>query len=155
MEKTNLLRIGGLRKRWLQNTASVVIALGLVCVMAVTASFAAYYYATMESDMKYRARTTTDFFADYLERNLKVPAVAHYSGDEFDLLTGECTAKGVIRKVTKISDGRRKANAAFDRLLAAGKRLLDVIGVSKGLSNKELAKFTDQINALCDKYLRK
>lgn len=68
MEKTNLLRIGGLRKRWLQNTASVVIALGLVCVMAVTASFAAYYYATMESDMKYRARTTTDFFADYIDQ---------------------------------------------------------------------------------------
>ncbi|MBR2420984.1 MAG: HAMP domain-containing protein [Oscillospiraceae bacterium] len=63
-----MLRIGGLRKRWLQNTASVVIALGLVCVMAVTASFAAYYYATMESDMKYRARTTTDFFADYIDQ---------------------------------------------------------------------------------------
>ena len=45
------------------NTASVVLALGLVCVMAVTASFAAYYYSNMESDMKYRAKTTTDFFA--------------------------------------------------------------------------------------------
>ena len=68
MEVTKLLRIGGLRKRWLQNTASVVIALGIVCVMAVTASFAAYYYAAMESDMKYRARTTTDFFADYIDQ---------------------------------------------------------------------------------------
>ena len=68
MEVTKLLRIGGLRKRWLLNTASVVIALGLVCVMAVTASFAAYYYAAMESDMKYRARTTTEFFADYIDQ---------------------------------------------------------------------------------------
>lgn len=48
------------------NTASVVFALGLVCVLAVTASFAAYYYSNMESDMKSRARTTTDFFADYI-----------------------------------------------------------------------------------------
>ena len=97
----------------------------------------------------------TDTFAQTIEEALKIPAIAPYSGDEFDLISGECTAKGVIRKVTKVSDGRRRANAAFDRLLAAGKRLLDVINVSRGLSNKELAKFTDQINALCDKYLRK
>ena len=62
-------RLGGLRKRWLLNTASVVFALGLVCVMAVTASFAAYYYSNMESDMYNRARSTTDFFADYVNQN--------------------------------------------------------------------------------------
>ncbi len=56
--------LGGLRKRWLMNTASVVLALGLVCVLAVTASFAAYYYSNMESDMMYRARSTSGFFSD-------------------------------------------------------------------------------------------
>ena len=61
-------RSRSLRKRWLVNTASVVVALGLVCVLAVTASFAAYYYSNMESDMKYRARTTSDFFADYIDQ---------------------------------------------------------------------------------------
>ena len=99
--------------------------------------------------------TVTDTFAETIENTLRIPAAAPFPGDEFDLATGECIAKGVIRKVTKLSDGRRKANAAFDRLLAAGKRLLDVINISRGLSNKELAKFTDQINSLCDKYLRK
>ena len=59
----SIVRVGGLRKRWLMNTVCVVLALGLVCVMVVTASFAAYYYSNMESDMKYRAKTTTDFFA--------------------------------------------------------------------------------------------
>ena len=49
------MRVGGLRKRWLLNTASVVFALGLVCVLAVTASFSAYYFSNMESDMKSRA----------------------------------------------------------------------------------------------------
>ena len=68
MDIKKLFQIGGLRKRWLLNTASVVIALGLVCVMAVTASFAAYYYSTMEADMNYRARTTTEFFADYIDQ---------------------------------------------------------------------------------------
>ena len=59
---------GGLRKRWLLNTASVVFALGLVCVLAVTASFSSYYYSNMESDMIYRARTTTEFFAQYIDQ---------------------------------------------------------------------------------------
>ena len=68
MNIKDLFNIGGLRKRWLMNTASVVFALGLVCVLAVTASFAAYYYATMEADLTYRARTTTDFFADYVDQ---------------------------------------------------------------------------------------
>ena len=62
-------RIKGLRHRWLLNTLSVICALGLVCVLAVTAMFAAYYYSSMESDMRYRARTTTEFFADYLNQS--------------------------------------------------------------------------------------
>lgn len=60
--------MGGLRKRWLLNTVSVAFALGLVFVMAVTAAFAAYYYSAMESDLKNRARTTTDFFANYVDQ---------------------------------------------------------------------------------------
>ncbi len=60
---------GGLRRRWIVNTAGVVFALGMVCVMAVTAYFAAYYYSSMESDMRYRARTTTEFFADYIDQS--------------------------------------------------------------------------------------
>ena len=63
------LRIKGLRRRWLINTVGVVCGLGLVCVMVITAIFAAYYYSTMESDMRYRARTTTEFFADYLNQS--------------------------------------------------------------------------------------
>ena len=60
-----MLKIRGLRRRWLLNTIGVVSALGLVCVIVVTAVFAAYYYSTMESDMRYRAKTTTEFFSDY------------------------------------------------------------------------------------------
>ena len=59
----------GLRSRWLRNTVGVLIALGLVCVLAVTVSFAAYYYSNMESDMRHRAKSTTEFFADYLNQN--------------------------------------------------------------------------------------
>ena len=96
-----------------------------------------------------------DTFAAAIREALKVEAVAPYSGDEYDLLTGECTARGRIVKLTRQSDGRRRANAIYDKLLAAGKRLLFIIEQSKGLTNKELARFTDQINALCDKYAKK
>ena len=64
-----MMKVGGLRRRWLVNTVGVICALGMVCVLAVTASFSAYYYSNMESDMRYRARTTTEFFADYINQN--------------------------------------------------------------------------------------
>ena len=51
------------------NTVGVVSALGLVCVLVVTASFAAYYYSNMEADMNNRAKTTTAFFAEYVDQN--------------------------------------------------------------------------------------
>lgn len=68
MKIRSLFQGGGLRKRWLLNTASVVFALGLVCVLAVTASFSSYYYSNMESDLTYRAKTTTEFFAEYIDQ---------------------------------------------------------------------------------------
>ena len=69
MEKKNNRSLGGLRSRWLTNTVGVVFALGIVCVMAVTASFATYYYSNMESDLRNRATTTSDFFAGYVNQN--------------------------------------------------------------------------------------
>ena len=69
MKKRPVFRIKGLRRRWLLNTVGVVSALGLVCVLVITAVFSAYYYSSMESDMRYRARTTTEFFADYFNQS--------------------------------------------------------------------------------------
>ena len=66
-----MIKIKGLRRRWMLNTVGVFSALGLVCVLIVTMAFAVYYYSTMESDMRYRARTTTEFFADYLNQDYK------------------------------------------------------------------------------------
>ena len=60
-----MARIGGLKKRWLINTVAVVFALGMLCVITVTAVFSAYYHNSVRSDLQYRAETTTDFFADY------------------------------------------------------------------------------------------
>ena len=51
------------------NTVGVIFALGMVCVLVVTASFAAYYYSSMQSDMRFRARTTSEFFEEYIDLN--------------------------------------------------------------------------------------
>lgn len=64
-------KVGGLKKRWLMNTVGVVCVLGMVCVIIVTLAFSAYYYSSMEADLRYRAQATTDFFADYLNQNYK------------------------------------------------------------------------------------
>ena len=81
-------------------------------------------------------------------------AAAPYSGDCYDLLTGAMVAQGsrmqVEKKVTKV----RASSNIFARLLAAGQRLLTVINRCEGMPNKELGKFADQINSLCDKWER-
>ena len=62
-------KIRGIRKRWLLNTVGVACLMGMLCVLAVTASFSAYYYSNVESDLRDRAEETADFFADYLNQN--------------------------------------------------------------------------------------
>ncbi len=64
-----MLKVKGLRRRWLFNTLGVISTLGLVCALLVTGAFAVYYYSSMESDLRYRADTTTEFFAEYLNQD--------------------------------------------------------------------------------------
>jgi metallo-beta-lactamase family protein len=81
---------------------------------------------------------------------------APYSGDIYDLDTGECVEKApVVRIPPKVSAARKRANAVFERLMLAGRRLISVIEQNRGGANKDLAKFTSQIDALCDKWERK
>jgi len=63
------MKIKGLRRRWVVNTLCIVCVLGLLCVVLVTAAFANHYYSTMESDLRYRAKSVTEFFAEYQNQN--------------------------------------------------------------------------------------
>ncbi len=56
----------GLRGRWLTHTVGPVSILAAVCVMIITACFAVYYYSNMQADLSHRAKTTTEFFANYI-----------------------------------------------------------------------------------------
>lgn len=95
-----------------------------------------------------------DLFAEDVKNELGCKAIAPYNAAEYDLLTGECLYGGNREKIKRTKPLAQKANAAFQRLLMAGKRLLLVIEHNRGGANKDLAKFTDQINALADKWDR-
>ncbi|MCI9137160.1 MAG: MBL fold metallo-hydrolase, partial [Lachnospiraceae bacterium] len=87
-----------------------------------------------------------------VEKETGLAAVAPYSGDIYDLEQNACVVQGSReKKVQKKKDARAVSNV-FARLLAAGERLLSVIRKSEGRPNKELGKFADQINSLCDKW---
>ena len=97
----------------------------------------------------------TDEFALHLHKELGYEAVAPYSGDIYDLFTNACIKQGSRMMLPKKTKNSSKASSnVFARLLAAGQRLLAVINKSEGLPNKELARFADQINSLCDKWDR-
>lgn len=95
-----------------------------------------------------------DEFAKTVQEKLGYPASAPFSGDTYDLIAKQWSAKGTGARIAPKSKGRQQANAAYDRLMTAGQRLIAIIKKNKGLANKELAKFTDAITALCNKYDR-
>ena len=75
MEKKK--RLAGLEKRWLVNNVSIMIALAVICVAAVTASMAAYYYSNLKSGLEAKAKTTTDFFVNYQPELQRILPVLH------------------------------------------------------------------------------
>ena len=58
-------KAGGLRQRWLVNTVGVLLALGMVCVMLVTAVFATHYYRSLQEDLYDYATYSTNLLARY------------------------------------------------------------------------------------------
>ena len=96
--------------------------------------------------------TVCDSFAETITDRLGYKATAPYSGDAFDLVTNECVEKGAIVKIEKAHAARIRANDLYEKLVSAGKRLIKVIENCKNRSNKDIARLTDQINSLCDRY---
>ena len=101
-----------------------------------------------------------DGFAKLIHETFGLDAQAPYSGSVFDL-KNSCWEKEeapvrIKKPETRAQDAIQglKANTPFARLLAAGQRLLTVIRHNEGGANKDLARFTSQINSLCDKWDR-
>ena len=97
----------------------------------------------------------TEQFAAHLHERLGIDTYAPYSGDAFDLATGERIKEGSREVIEKKKKNTAKASGnVFARLLAAGGRLMTVITKCEGMPNRELGKFADQINELCNKWER-
>lgn len=96
--------------------------------------------------------TVTEEFARTVEERIGCPAFAPFPGGQADLATGEIVSEGVRIPVKAKKAAQKKADSAFERLVSAGKRLLDVIYKNEGLANKDKAKFESQINHLADKW---
>ena len=97
--------------------------------------------------------TVTDHFAKLVEDTFGCPAFAPYG--TVDLAANEIITIG--QKIPKKSDekpSKLKSASAFNRLVAAAKRLLNVVYKNEGLANKDMAKFETQIQNLADKWDR-
>ena len=95
----------------------------------------------------------TDIFAQRVHEELGLDAQAPYSGWVWDLLAGEWTQQPEPVRIAS-KPAQRRAAAVFERLLAAGRRLMEVIRHNEGGTNKDLTKFTNEINSLCDRWDR-
>ena len=97
----------------------------------------------------------TDAFAQTIQEEFGSNAFAPYSGGSVDLLENRILAEG-IRTPKKAAEKpiRARNESAFYRVVAAAKRLMQVVLKNEGLANKELAKFEGQIQNLADKWDR-
>ncbi len=91
-------------------------------------------------------------FTELLEKEHGYKAFAPYSGTVFDLKEGafvECP-EGI--PVVKTTPAKVRSKDAYDRLLTTADKLHRVAELAKGMSNKDLARFTSQLEALISKW---
>lgn len=93
-------------------------------------------------------------YAALLRDEYGFTASAPYSGAVFNLLAGayEAEPAGVPVEKQRAKAKSSRAADAFDALVAACDRLMGVIRACKGIPNKELSRFTGQVNSLADKW---
>ena len=97
----------------------------------------------------------TDEFAQTVRDTFGWEAFAPYSGGTLDLVENVILTEGVkVPKKSAEKPARTKAQAAFNRVVAAAKHLMTVVLKNEGLANKDLAKFESQIYNLADKWDR-
>ena len=100
--------------------------------------------------------TVTEIFAKRLQDDLGYDTMAPFSGTVYDLANNVCIyeAKGVKIQKASASPKATRAARAFEKLLALGYRLLAVIKKNEGTPNKDLERFSRDVQSLCDKWDR-
>lgn len=81
-------RAKGLQGRWLRNTVGVILALILLCTIALSVVAASFSYSTLEKELVSKAQASTEFLRVYLQEDYAtyIPAgqgiVSSYSREE-------------------------------------------------------------------------
>ena len=85
---------------------------------------------------------------------LGIHGSAPYSGAIFNLASGryEYEPEGVLVQKKAITPAAARKDSIYGKLTAALARLTALVGAFRGRTNKDVAKFADQINMLCDKW---
>lgn len=96
---------------------------------------------------------TATAFAECLEQEKELKAMAPYSGTKYDLISGSfIRIAKPVPVAGKEKSAVRTTSDSFTKLKIAAKRLDGVISKAQGLPNKELDAFTRELNDLCRKY---
>lgn len=96
--------------------------------------------------------SVSDSFAGLLKAEYGYSTAVPYSGDQYDLLTNALLQQGSAKPAVKTKKAEARQSHVYNLLAQAGLRLQALIEKNRGLSNKELSKFTDQLNALIQKW---
>ena len=98
-------------------------------------------------------------FANYLKDQCGYNAAAPHSGTEYELITGKMLVRTENARTVKQQyyKGQRKlkdqrAIKVFNRLMASVNRLSVVAEKCEGMSNKDIARFADQVDQISDKW---
>lgn len=93
-------------------------------------------------------------FKENLKSDFGFDAIAPFNGAIYDLKANLLIDEGKLIEIQGKEEAKKTASNVFERLVSAGKRLMVIIHHNEGGANKDLAKFTSQINSLCDKWDR-
>lgn len=98
--------------------------------------------------------SVTEIFASRLAEELGVNTMAPFSGTVYDLAANTCIyeASGIRLEKEKTTRRASAAARAFEKLLSLAQRLLSIVKMSEGRPNKDLEKFSRDIQSLCDKW---
>ena len=93
----------------------------------------------------------TELFADELSRR-GFQAHAPLYQEVYDLLENRMLAQGVVLESKRTAGGASAPSPAYQRLQDVSRELEELIGRSRGRSNKDLARLADQLRQVMEKW---
>lgn len=100
--------------------------------------------------------SVTELFAKRLKEEFGLDTMAPFSGTVYDLAADSCVyeAQGIKIERTHTAPKTARAARTFEKLVSLGHRLMSVIRKNEGCANKDLERFSREIQSLCDKWDR-